>query len=274
MIIAPFRKDDITTFLELAVSEGWVAERWELEFLLATFPHGCFVERGANGQAQAFVTAIRHERSGWIGNLIVAEQERGRGVGQALFRKALSALQAAGVDTFWLTASKSGRVLYEKHGFSSVDTIMRWTGKGRRRHTAHAHQAGSADFSASAYSIDCLAWGDRRDALLVAVTGRGRLLLEDSGFMVVQPCGAGVQLGPFAALDSSSAEHIFTAALDSVPQGTKVCIDAPASNRSAIRLFSRKGMQVSGSTELMYAGVRPAYRPELLYGLATMGSCG
>jgi hypothetical protein len=33
-------------------------------------------------------------------------------------------------------------------------------------------------------------------------------------------------------------------------------------------------MRVTGSTELMYAGVKPDYRPEMLYGLATMGSCG
>jgi hypothetical protein len=92
--------------------------------------------------------------------------------------------------------------------------------------------------------------------------------------MVVQPCGADLQLGPFSALDSRSAEYLCDAALGSVPQETRIYIDAPLSNRSAVRLFNRRGMQVTGSTVLMYAGDKPDYRPELLYGLATMGSCG
>jgi hypothetical protein len=33
-------------------------------------------------------------------------------------------------------------------------------------------------------------------------------------------------------------------------------------------------MRISGSNELMYAGVKPAYQSEYIYGLATMGSCG
>jgi hypothetical protein len=39
-------------------------------------------------------------------------------------------------------------------------------------------------------------------------------------------------------------------------------------------MFTDRQFAVSGTTELMYAGARPDYRPELIYGLATMGSCG
>jgi GNAT superfamily N-acetyltransferase len=274
MNVEPFRRDDIQTFLALAAGEGWVAEAWEFDFLLALFPEGCFCWRDASGECIAFVTSITYERSGWIGNLIVAEHERGRGIGEALFRKALEALQAAHAETFWLTASKSGKSLYEKYGFVRADTIIRWTAGGRQRHGAHSNYPGDTVSSVSANMMDSQAWGDRRDALLEAVVGRGRLILEESGFMVIQPCQEAVQLGPFTALDSSAADRMFNAAFGSVPHGTKVYIDAPASNRAAVRLFNRRAMQVSGSTELMYAGVRPAYRPELLYGLATMGSCG
>jgi GNAT superfamily N-acetyltransferase len=275
--IEPFERGDIPAFMELAAGEGWVAEEWEFEFLLEVSPQGCFCVRDDSGAGIAFVTAITHQHSGWIGNLIVARAHRRRGTGEALFGRALSALQSAGVKTIWLTASESGLSLYERHGFSRVDTVIRWTARGRKRHTGHtdrSDRSGSMGSPVSAAAIDCLAWGDRRDGLLGAVTGRGRLLPEEAGFMVIQPCDGAVQFGPFAALDSTTADRIFNEALGSVPCGTKVYIDAPASNRAAVRLFNRKALQVSGSTELMYAGVRPAYRPELLYGLATMGSCG
>jgi GNAT superfamily N-acetyltransferase len=274
MISEPFRADDIPDFLTLAIAEGWVAEPWEFDFLLEAFPGGCFCIRNSYGRGIAFVTSLQHEKSGWIGNLIVAEEYRGQGLGEALFRKAREALQGAGVATFWLTASNSGKSLYEKYGFNSLDAVVRWSGTGRKRQPMHTGQAVSAEPVSSVSWIDSQSWGDRRDTLLAATSGRGRLLLEGSGFMVIQPCGVAMQFGPFSAQDCSDAEYIFSCALGSVPQETRVYIDAPLSNRSAVRLFSRRGMRITGSTELMYAGVKPAYRPEMLYGLATMGSCG
>ena len=274
MTVEPFRSDDIGSFLKLAAAENWMAESWEFEFLLSKFPQGCCAARDDNGETAGFVTSLLHLRSGWIGNLIVAEQFRGRGIGEALFRKALGELRMAGAQTMWLTASKSGAPLYEKHGFSRIDTIIRWVGTGRQRYAAHDRRS-DWDASKSRMSgIDCQAWGDRRDALLAAAVGRGRLLLEESAFAVIQPCGAARQLGPFSALDSGAAEQLFDAALRTIPLGTRISLDSPASNCAALRMFNRKRLKIAGTTELMYAGIRPDYRPELLYGLATMGSCG
>jgi ribosomal protein S18 acetylase RimI-like enzyme len=274
MIIEPFLRSDIAPFLELAAAENWVAELWEFEFLLSKFPQGCFAARGENGETMGFVTALCHERSGWIGNLIVAAEYRGQQIGEGLFLRALEALRSAGMATFWLTASKSGKGLYEKHGFSSIDTIVRWVGTGRQRHAAHTDHSNGSTSSSSLSAIDCQAWGDRRDSLLEATVGRGKLLLEESGFAVIQPCGNAQQFGPFTALDSTTAERVFDAALHSIPLGSKIYLDSPVSNRAALRMFNRKQLKISGTTALMYAGVRPDYRPELLYGFATMGSCG
>lgn len=274
MTIEPFRKEDIATFLELATSEGWLADPWEFDFLLTEFPAGCLCVRDESGKGIGFVTALRHERSGWIGNLIVSMNYRGQGVGEALFLRALQALREAGADTVWLTASKQGQSLYEKYGFTTVDTIIRWTGTGRQQHTANSLPTGCDCFATSAGSIDSQAWGDRRDALLAATVGRGMLLLQESGFMAIQPCGSAMQFGPFSALDDTTAKYLFDAALGTVPNGTKVHLDSPASNRSALRMFNRRRMRIAGTTELMYAGKKPDYRPEYLFCLATMGSCG
>jgi ribosomal protein S18 acetylase RimI-like enzyme len=274
MIIGPFCNEDIKPFLRLAAQECWVAEQWEFEFLLSTFPQGCFAARSDDGQAAGFVTALRHDSSGWIGNLIVEASHRGQKIGEKLFVRALEALRAAGVETIWLTASKSGQSLYEKYGFNSVDTIMRWVGTGRQHHAVHDRADGGSLACFKVNEFDFQAWGDRRDALLEATVGRGRLLLEDVAFAVIQPCGNAQHSGPFTALDSGSAEKVFDAALRIIPRGSRIYLDSPASNRAALRLYNRRGMKISGTTELMCAGTRPNYRPDLIYGLATMGSCG
>jgi hypothetical protein len=122
--------------------------------------------------------------------------------------------------------------------------------------------------------MDFQAWGDRRDGLLAAVVERGKLLMTEHGFLVVQPCGASKQIGPFSALDCSAADQLLESAFMSLPQGTTLCLDAPASNQGAMQLFKAKGLHTTGSNELMFAGEKPNVRPDLMYGLASMGSMG
>ena len=274
MTVEPFGTEDINCFLDLAAAEGWLVDSWEFDFLLAAFPAGCLCVRNESGAGVAFVTSVPYERSGWIGNLIVAAHHRGQGIGEALFLRALQVLREAGADTVWLTASKQGQSLYGKHGFKVIDTINRWSGTGRQRHQEHSPLTGRDCSEMSVGPIDCRVWGDRRDVLLAATIRRGILLNNRSGFLVMQPCGAATQLGPFSALEGKGAETLFDAALCTVPGGVTVYLDAPASNRSALRLFNRHRMRIAGTTELMYAGKRPDFHPEYLYGLATMGSCG
>ena len=274
MIITPFCRGDIPVFLRLAATEQWVAEPWEFEFLLTVFPEGCLCIRDGEGNGIAFVTSLRHERSGWIGNLIVAAGYRGLGIGERLFRAAAQALKDAGAGTIWLTASKMGKSLYEKQGFKTVDTINRWSGSGRQRHRRHGSAPDLPEAEESLFDSDVGAWGDRRRALVQMTVGRGRLIRQESGFAVVQPCGEAMQLGPFSALNSSGAATLLYEGLRAVPNGQRMYVDSPQSNRAAVRLFKRTGLRVIGTNDLMYAGVKPDYRPELLYGLATMGSCG
>ncbi len=274
MKIEPFGMEYLKTFLELASAENWVAEAWEFEFLLSQFPQGCFISRGDLGEAVGFITSLRHDRSGWIGNLIVAAESRGQKIGERLFVRALDALWAAGLETIWLTASKSGMPLYQKFGFKGIDTIIRWSGRGRQQQIDPEASAAGNSIDPVLNEIDSWAWGDRRSELMAVTAGRGKLLQHESGFVVVQPCGEARQIGPFSAPDYSSADALLKAALSTIALGTKFCLDAPASNRLALKLFNRKRMRISGSNELMYAGVKPEYRPEYLYGLASMGSCG
>lgn len=274
MDFAPFQPDDVNGFLQLAVEENWVVEPWEFDYLLTAFRQGCFVARTAEGNVSGYVTSIQHDRSGWIGNLIVSGNYRGLGIGEALFLKALHALRSSGVETVWLTASKMGKALYEKHGFRSVDTIFRWSGEGRRKSLHQYRETRLNHVEAYFDAIDRQAWGDHRSGLLAATGGRGAVLGHDKGFVVLQPCGDAVQLGPFAALDDHAAGHLLNNAMRNIPVAQKVYVDVPAGNRAAQRLFNRRRMRITGANELMYCGVRPEYRPELVFGLATMGSCG
>jgi GNAT superfamily N-acetyltransferase len=270
----PFLTTDIPAFLAAASGENWVVERWELVFLLEAFPAGCRVVRTETGAPCGFVTSCIHHASGWIGNLVVAPEYRGQGVGEQLFCDALRSLCAAEMATVWLTASEAGSGIYKKHGFKTIDTILRWTGFSGRDGDNGGYEIPPPAENSRAFSLDSRAWGDRRELLVSTVMERGTSLIVDDGFITLQPYGDMFQIGPFVALDEQTAGKLLNGALSLAPEGRRICLDAPVSNRAGVNHFSSMSMTVAGSNELMYFGKRPEYHPELLYGLASMGSCG
>ena len=269
MKIERFTHNDIETFLCYASAENWISTEWELEFLLGSFPEGCF-KCVADGLPIAFVTSIKYDKSGWVGNLIVKESLRGKGIGSSLMAKALEALRRAGAETVWLTASTDGKPFYERFGFCELDVIDRWKGKGLQ---------GSAKPNCGislgeAINMDCLAWGDRRDALLSAAFTRGKVFGAPGGFLVMQGDGALVQGGPWICTDRGRAPMLLESALAENAGTDEIAIDVPGKNSAASSLLLSRGFAVAGRTSLMFSGVMPAYRPELIFALGSMGSMG
>jgi GNAT superfamily N-acetyltransferase len=270
MTITPFYRNDIVRFLDLALAEQWITGEWELEFLLSAFPGGGFCMRDANGNAAGFVTSLKHDRGGWIGNLIVRPDLRGEGRGEALFGAALEALRAAGSETVWLTASEMGRPLYEKRGFRSIDRIVRWVGQ------APGAPTDTACISPAPFdlALDRLCWGDRRDRLLAWASRRGKGIAGHAASGVLQPVGKAAQIGPWAARNEAAARRTVSTLIGSLASGTRVICDAPAANTTCSAILHSLGFSRRSDAHLMYCGAEPDYRPEYLYGLATLGSSG
>jgi len=266
MQINTFTPDDIHPFLAMAKDEGWISTRRELAFWLESSPQGCLVcHEGA--KPVGFVTAVRHGRSGWIGNLLVGAEARGRGIGTALFKQAMQVLQRTGVVTVWLTASKYGRPIYERSGFCVCDQIRRWEGLGGEPVPSPPVKKMNPGWE----EIDFLGWGDERNALLAHAAEGGLVTGTESGFLVLQSVGSRRQIGPYGALDTRTAEML----MERVQQhGGTTMLDVPAANRAASKILTSRGFTVSSEVDLMYAGQPPAYHPECIYGLASMGSMG
>jgi len=267
MEISALGKEDINEFLSLAGAEGWISGDWELDFLLAAFPRGCLACRD-NGRAVGFVTSVKYDRSGWIGNLIVHPEWRGRGVGSALLLRALAALDEAGTRTVWLTASEAGRPIYERHGFSAIDTVVRWEGQGSVGVSRGI--AGTGEIVA----LDAAGWGDSRELLLGRVVSRGPASLVPAGFLVCQQWSNAVQLGPWSCADSASAAALLGRAVVPCPGGVRMFLDVPEGNRAAPGLLRSDGFVPGAATTLMYRGDAPDYAPERIFALASMGSMG
>lgn len=267
MATTPFKSEDIGPFLALAHETGWICEPWEFEFLLQTFPQGCWAWR-ENGVTAGCVTSIRHGKSGWVGNLLVQQEFRRRGIGRVLMEQAVVALLKEGVETVWLTASADGAGLYRKLGFVEIDTICRWEGRGKVNGPGNRSELDRE----AVRGIDRVGWGDKRDLLLKISLDQGGLFTSSGGFLCCRRWKNGVQLGPWGCLIPSQAAPLLDKAITKGKE--KIFLDVPAGNYAATSLLKEKGFEVRGTNLLMYLGAEPQYQPGSIYALASMGSMG
>ncbi len=273
MLFDRFSSEDIDPFLAMSGKEGWICDQWEFEFLLQRFPNGCFVIRDAGGSPLAFVTAIAYASSGWIGNLIVHEEMRRKGLGLILMEKAMDALSDVGVRTIWLTASPKGAPLYARMGFKAIDRIGRWMIE-RSVEVNPPDVVASRDIQ-ELITLDQAGWGDDRGLICHEKSRLGTLRCDKGSYLVVHENASVSQIGPWASDSAVNAEHALDRLYSGKTRSGKTLLDVPSGNNNAVAMLVKRGFMHCSETVLMYYGnSAPFYRADKIFALASLGSIG
>ncbi len=126
--IREMHKEDLVFAAQCTAQEGWVSENLAtLEGFFLHDPQGCLLAE-ENDQPIGICIATDYGSSGFIGELIVRPEARGRGVGAALLNHAVELLKARGVETVYLDGVLKAVVLYERNGFKKVCRSWRFSG--------------------------------------------------------------------------------------------------------------------------------------------------
>jgi GNAT superfamily N-acetyltransferase len=108
--------EDYPFAVRLANTMNWNMTRQDLEFIALLEPEGCFVlVKGA--ERVGMVTCISYGSVGWFGNLIVKEEERNKGAGTLLVKRAVDYFHGKGVETVGLYAYPQLIDFYASKGF-------------------------------------------------------------------------------------------------------------------------------------------------------------
>jgi len=262
---------DWQVFLELARAEGWRIPPRELELYRGPLSDCAFVLR-RQGAACGFVTAVAHERSGWIGNLLVPADCRGRGYGSRLFDHGVEFLRGRGVTSLWLPASELGRPIYEKKRFRIVGGIKRWTLVVDAALGPRAPESG--DFE-TLCRLDLRAWGESRRLLLNSLARGGEVFARGDTVTLLQE-GDGMRvLGPWVSETLCPRENrqVLSSVLAAVAAGTEVVVDLLESSPLA-PLLAAAGFAPQGRCDLMTLGPCEGVDLRPLVSLASLGSMG
>jgi ribosomal protein S18 acetylase RimI-like enzyme len=269
LTIRPMTDADLPLGLRLTEQAHWNQTEADWRRLLEMQPDGASVAEWDGASAGTTVTT-RFGAVAWISMVLVDETMRGQGIGTALVRHALDALDKARIPTVRLDATTLGQHLYEQLGFVEQFRLMRYDGVlPPAAELAGSELAPPEEWETLAAFDQLVTRIDRRPLLsrLFAANPTevqmDRLGAAMGGYITSRPGRQAIQIGPCIASPEAGPPLLLDAFRRHA--GHRVFVDIPVGNVAATRLAESHGLTVQRSFSRMCRGVSRAERIEWLW---------
>jgi GNAT superfamily N-acetyltransferase len=272
--IARLCEADISAAVQLSQSEKWNQTERDWQRLLLLHPEGCFAAFAA-GRLIGTVTVVLYRDTAWVGMMLVAQKDRGTGVGKALLLRALQHCERNRIRRVGLDATPAGRPLYESVGFVPFDTLQRWERSRGSSASPAARQSSRSDTLQVVGDLDRRAFQPPREALL-------QLLLNDCsispallrteagplrGYALARTGALAAYVGPLVALSPQAAMQTFDAVLEQLDD--RAFIDVPVGRTDMDAHLAAQGFEVQRTfTRMSRGGRKPMETSELVFAIA------
>lgn len=235
--------------LELAqpLGEAWGYNQAEFARLV-DWTEGCGRLVVEDGQAVGMALGFPWGRLGWIGDVLVFESHRGRGLGQQVTEATVEALQDHGCASIQLYATPKAIGLYQRIGFTGLAEFTIARGSSKRGRDPEVEPL--ADHLKAALDLDVRVFGGDRRALIerqlddhpelsLAVLDEGG---ELAGFGMGRPADDVTEIGPVVVRGGQArlAQDLVDGLLVRVPEG-EVEVTYPRNSMTAQTCWSCRG---------------------------------
>jgi GNAT superfamily N-acetyltransferase len=271
---------DVPEILELRRGVGWGAHEWALRLAIEPDSARCFVVEDASGRLVGVGSGVGYPPLGFVGNMIVAEDHRRRGVGGAVLESVVRFLEQMGCTRIELFATEDGRPLYARYGFELIEP-------GSRARLTRAMASATSDVAVGDAGADVLDelvaydaarfGGERRDLLDLMLTDEARPALlatrRDAivGFAWLR--AEDERIGPWISDDPEAAAAILAEAFRRLPEGAELTTNLPMSNSAGLAWLRAHGVEPDPWDGRMARGAPIPRREESIYGNA-VGALG
>jgi GNAT superfamily N-acetyltransferase len=274
--------EDVPAIVGLRAAAGWTPHRWMMPAVIGQ-PDAVFVvAEDSDGHLAAMGSGVVYRPSvGFIGNMVVAEDYRRRGLGSAILDAVVDGLATAGCERLELNATDEGRPLYERHGFASRGTSAA-IGISRRAlrrlgAPADARPIGTEDLELLAAYDRPRFGGDRSRLLELLVTdsvAEGLLVERDgevAGYAFLQAEGS--RVGPMVADTPEMAAGLVAAVFEAEPELADIRLNLPPGNEAGAAWLRRVRVAIADWGGRMARGPDVPRRDDTIYQM-TVGPLG
>lgn len=252
---------EVVLMLDWAEEEGWNPGIDDAAAFHAADPEGFFVAE-AEGAPVAAISVVNHgAENAFLGLYLCRPAWRGRGIGLALWTRALA---HAGGRSVGLDGVAAQQANYETSGFVRAGATSRLQGM-LTPETAPGLRAAAAGDLPALIARDAAATGFAREAFLAAwlAPAPSRVGVTDEGretLAVARACRDGsVKIGPVIADGAAQALALARAALAALGASgpTPVALDLPDTSRALAETLAARGFAVGFETARMHRGPAP-----------------
>jgi ribosomal protein S18 acetylase RimI-like enzyme len=193
---------DLKFAVHLTDTMNWGLVEEDFQFMMNLEPAGCFTMFD-NIKKIGVATTISFETVGWLGNVIVNEKYRGRGVGKRLVKHALEYLLNKQVKTIGLYAYISTIPFYKKLGFEYDTEFTYLTGRAVSLPFTEGTREAMEEDLEKIITLDQSCFGASRRKVLqpffLDPENLCQIVVEDKqvvGFIIAKSYGGVSEIGP------------------------------------------------------------------------------
>jgi GNAT superfamily N-acetyltransferase len=264
---------DLPRIAELREQVGWSVHDWALRAALEA-PHArCLVATEDGDRPIAVGSGVSYGALGIIGNMVVDEAHRRRGLGAAILEAAMAFLASRGSSRVELYATPDGRRLYRRFGFSPLgpSAMLRLP-----RFVASARDASLTISEAGPQGLDELTaydaarFGGDRGAILAPMLADQRRPLvfarrRDAlvGFAWIRP--EAERIGPLVADTPNDAAALLASAFAIVTSVASLSLNLPAASMAGAERLRQLGAEVQAWDGRMARGSPVPRREDTIY---------
>jgi len=253
---------------------GWGNTADDVRRMLSYEPGGCFVA-SAGGAGVGIVASTSYGSVGFVGNLIVRPDHRGKGIGASLMKAAMKHLLETGARSVRLDSVPRAVPFYRRLGFGEEYLSLRFTGVGRHLPWEGVERMTWADLP-SVLELDRRFFGAQRGRILERVLldfpDICFLAREDSvvvGYIMAK-AGEGVhRIGPWICEPRRPevAESLLYRLMGEV-DGQRLWAGVPGVNKASAEILKRNGFEsLPSSLRMCYGECGPMGDPRGVFGV-------
>jgi predicted N-acetyltransferase YhbS len=250
---------DLEFCLEMFRITGWGNTADDVLRMISYEPGGCFVA-SMDGEDVGMVGSIGYGEMGYLGNLIVRPEHRGRGIGATFINTAMEHLLDSGVKSIRLDAVPKGVPLYERLGFRVEGLSLRFTGLATETGSTGCGRMMESDLP-EVSDLDLRLFGAPRGRVLRRVhadfPGLCFVAREGSrlvGYIMAKEGEGRTRVGPWICEpESGVAEELLHRLMDEV-LGSTLWAGVPEGNHGSVDILERNGFISGPSSHRMCHG--------------------
>jgi ribosomal protein S18 acetylase RimI-like enzyme len=238
---------DLSFCLDLLRLTGWGNTADDLRRMMSYEPGGCFIA-SLGGEDVGMVGSVSYGGVGWVGDLIVLPEHRGRGVGASLMRRAIRHLEGSGVGFVRLDSVAKAIPLYRRLGFREEYPSLRFMGIGRPSRASGVERMNPTDLS-DVSKLDERFFGASRERVLRRVlhdfpdlchVARGDPRI--SGYIMAKVGEGSHKIGPWICdpREPGLAEALLRRIMDEA-DGERLWVGVPGGNVASVEILKSNG---------------------------------